>query len=229
MKIIFTGAGLSRNWGGFLAKDVAGLLVSHPNFTDRAEMRDWLLNKGNYEQAIAEMRRKKPEWDGVVGDALTDVFTKHDRLLRSSRAAVNNAQFLDFILKVLQNRDADPLFIFTTNQDLLLERTMDRAPHPDLPGSKPHPDWFKRSFGGFTDNHIVNVEDVPAAYPGRGFKYVKLHGSLGEHWNQGPSTCCSSGTRFPTLTSTTPFARRSTPIRGTSSSIPALWAIGRTR
>jgi hypothetical protein len=53
MKILLTGAGFSRNWGGLLASDAASLLVSHHNFADQPDIRECLLKAKNYEEAYA--------------------------------------------------------------------------------------------------------------------------------------------------------------------------------
>ena len=51
-RVLLTGAGWSRNWGGQLANEVWSALVGHPLVRNNARLRDLLLEENAFELAL---------------------------------------------------------------------------------------------------------------------------------------------------------------------------------
>jgi hypothetical protein len=179
MKILFTGAGFSRNWGGFLAKDVSGLLVSHRNFSCAPEIRELLLRSKNYEEAYAKVMRRSPESLNLFDAALVDVFTKQDRLTSRPSRTVNGHQLRQFLGLLNDMAGGGAAFVFTVNQDLLLERLLlHQHPQALWPGINRRFNWLEPQGRDWTEGDLYDIEDREAPYPQGQLNYVKLHGSF---------------------------------------------------
>jgi hypothetical protein len=76
------GAGLSRNWGGYLASEVWGALIGHPLVETNRELRQLLLYESNFESALAEVRSQPHRFSEnhrrALESAIRDVFKWHD-------------------------------------------------------------------------------------------------------------------------------------------------------
>ncbi|HEY6927564.1 MAG TPA: hypothetical protein VI653_29075, partial [Steroidobacteraceae bacterium] len=118
--ILLTGAGFSRNWGGWLAKELEGdllaRLAAHP------PIRRLVQSSRSYEHALEQARN--PQTSGVqfsgaqlavLEEAIKQSFWAMNRVLAKRLAMRLNGK--DSILDFLAKFDA----IFTLNQDLLLE------------------------------------------------------------------------------------------------------------
>jgi hypothetical protein len=127
MNILLTGAGFSRNWGGWLASEAFEYLLGAPEVDDelrRILLADKLKDRG-FEDTLADLQTAfKSFRDPKVGehvDALTAALVGMFNLMDQAFATVrfepqNDRPFL--VSEFLARFDA----IFTLNQDLLLER-----------------------------------------------------------------------------------------------------------
>jgi hypothetical protein len=188
-----TGAGFSRNWGGWLANEAFEYLIGSPEIDDNIRHLLWThkSRRGGFEEALAELqqqynlrkdeRTKKPLDD--LQEAIVGMFNYMNLAFDGIEfEPQNNMEFL--IGRFLTRFDA----IFTLNQDLLLERhylngnialTQPRKWNGcHLPGIKP----FNPSAQGFdptpaparmqTIDDPANFKEQPGMQP-----YYKLHGS----------------------------------------------------
>jgi hypothetical protein len=181
-RMILTGAGFSRPWGGYLAAELWSLIISEPSIRSRVELDRVLHDELNFEEVLARIEVSE-----------TSDFNDDDR--RVMRAAVTNAFELQeqqikqkgsFLIgsnpdleRMLINFTARPTrgttCFFTLNQDLLMER---------LPK-------FQGDFGfvipGVTwgsDPQFTKVDDFsPTPFEALAGKraYLKLHGSMSWH------------------------------------------------
>ncbi len=191
--ILLTGAGFTRNWGGWLVDEAFEYLLGCPEVDAALRAELWTdKNKGDgYEATLARLQQAAPK-DGTstvqgqanaLASALAGMFNLMDQGL--SRVAFERNGNVQLQVKTFLHKfDA----IFTLNQDLLLERhyhrgielvgdrRFDAAYSPSLhtPGTgSPYydPDYeIKRP--------RVPVEDLGFSVPPRCQPYFKLHGSM---------------------------------------------------
>jgi hypothetical protein len=120
--ILLTGAGFTRNWGGWLAKelegDLLGRLANHP------KLRTLVQNSPNYEDAL-EMARSRESGGAVLSadevnaleQAIKESFGAMNLALAQRRSLDLSPEYARTAAGFLTSFDA----IFTLNQDLLLE------------------------------------------------------------------------------------------------------------
>src|SRR6185369_10517914 len=125
-KILLLGAGFSRNWGGWVAKEAFEYLLGCPEVVNSSRLRQLLWQHqpvGGFEDALAELQdecRRSPS--APSGDLLhmqSAVGRMFDDMNRGYRNTTEFEfqQFIPFMVRTfLIQFDA----IFTLNQDLLL-------------------------------------------------------------------------------------------------------------
>jgi hypothetical protein len=120
--VLLTGAGFTRNWGGWLAKELEGDLLAR--LAPHEQLRRLVQNSENYEEALGKART--PGYSGIgvspaqlkiFEDAIKESFWAMNMALGQrgsiSLSGVHEASIPEYLSKF----DA----IFTLNQDLLLE------------------------------------------------------------------------------------------------------------
>lgn len=192
---LLTGAGFSRNWNGLLASEFFGRLIGKPAIASNTALRDLLLQEINFEAALHTARTSEfpPEDVRLLENAILDIFIEHDQAI--SRTGFFNNQDINiygveaFLTKFYGKNSG---YLFTLNQDLLLERKFinyttypPSPPRPSLPGIEPHPHWFTSFFGQLDPNKLpadyIRKIDSSLLTPSslkRQFNYIKLHGSF---------------------------------------------------
>jgi hypothetical protein len=119
--VLLTGAGFSKNWGGFVAREITNALMS------RLQNIPYLLgalNRGNFEDVLSQVQSEylatmTTENQGrlnAVQQALSDVFGRMNMHFAAREFEFSN-DITHSIQKFLVRFDA----IFTLNQDLLIE------------------------------------------------------------------------------------------------------------
>jgi hypothetical protein len=125
--VLLTGAGFSRNWGGWLANEAFEYLIGSPEIDDNLRQLLWTQKTrgGGFEDTLAELqqaytlsrneRTRKPLED--LRDAIVGMFNYMNLAFDGIQfEPPNQTQYM--IRGFLRGFDA----IFTLNQDLLLER-----------------------------------------------------------------------------------------------------------
>lgn len=184
-RALLTGAGLSKNWGGYLAGELWGCLLSHPKITNDPALRTIMLRQTNFEHALADLKSERHD-TAPFFEALREVFDAHDRLIRSSdNHHPHTFKFLRF-LRRFKSRDTG--YLFTLNQDLLLEG----LPHDNIQHERPCRPGIPYAQGAYTEHYrgplLLDTDRPPPAVPNvvpdEGFRltgqlnYIKLHGSI---------------------------------------------------
>jgi len=120
--VLLTGAGFTRNWGGWLAKELEGDLLAR--LAPHEQLRRLVQNSENYEEALGKAR--SPGYSGVgvspaqlkaLEDAIKESFWAMNMALGQRASMYLSGESKRSILEALPKFDA----IFTLNQDLLLE------------------------------------------------------------------------------------------------------------
>jgi hypothetical protein len=192
--ILLTGAGFSRNWGGWLADEAFEYLLGSPRIDDEIRSLLWKhKDKGGFEAALSELQKKAAEYPEIPAIERVPEFEKLAKLELSlgrmfddmNRAFVRRRfEFADepqySVGRFLTKFDA----IFTLNQDLLIEHHYIRAKYVQETDSR----WqrcvipgIEQIFDGSTD--FINIEWSPVDDPKKRIvgqneqPYFKLHGS----------------------------------------------------
>ncbi len=128
-RVLLTGAGFSRNWGGRLAREVWEEIFSHPDVQKRPSLRTLLLRTPMFEDALGEITdpRTFDDQDRTVMDlAIKQVFqrmdSEHAATLSSPVPKIDSGGLIgDFFARFYSptNRIG---YIFSLNQDALTER-----------------------------------------------------------------------------------------------------------
>jgi hypothetical protein len=197
--VLLTGAGFSRNWGGWLGTEAFEYLLGCPEIDEHLRHLLW-KNKsrgGGFEDALAELQVENSRGAGEsvrkqlddLQAAIVGMFNAMDHAFAGVKFELQNQ--LEYLVRTFLVRfDA----IFTLNQDLLLERhyldqNIDLAQARrwsgwQLPGTKPlnpmphayDPDLEKTAMRAPEDE--ANFKEHPGLQP-----YYKLHGST--NWTGG--------------------------------------------
>jgi hypothetical protein len=184
--ILLTGAGFTRNWGGWLAKELEGDLLAR--LANDRELRKLVQESANYEEAL-EIARSS----GFSGRSLgPEAIKRLEQAIAESFWAMNtalghkgNMRLSDYVRpdihKFLSGFDA----IFTLNQDLLLELhyeisqasqdTQSRCQGTYFPGIEPQ--VMPKLSAGEVINLRRQVGTIGPSIPNLQPIY-KLHGSI---------------------------------------------------
>lgn len=187
--ILLTGAGFSRNWGGWLANEAFEYLLGSPEIDDPVRQMLWnSKDKGGFELALANLQQKAArDPEGIIQlkallAALVGMFNHMNEAFKSIPfEPQNDARYL--IKEFLARFDA----IFTLNQDLLLEsRYLDanialcqnqKWNGWQIPGMKPIES--ASHFGGNFEAVQKQSPDASSFHEkSRLQPYYKLHGSI---------------------------------------------------
>jgi len=200
-RILLTGAGFSRNWGGWLANEVFESLIGGVDEHLRHLLWQSKRRGGGFEDALAELEQQvRLSGNDTVKKQLVDLQTAIVGVFNAMNEAFKRTQFerhpgndIAFLVRTFLARfDA----IFTLNQDLLLEQHyLDEnisLAHSrkwsgwQLPGMKPfgppplvHDPVMIRT-AMMTPDDPASFREQPRLQP-----YYKLHGST--NWTGGGS------------------------------------------
>ncbi|HEX3696221.1 MAG TPA: SIR2 family protein [Polyangia bacterium] len=202
-RVLLSGAGLSRNWGGYLASEMWGAILGHPRVQESQALRELLLGEQNFETALAEVQTNIAFEAGreAMNTAVKEAFRLQDDNQRSTLGRSISSTwntFAETVVRSFDPYDRQPprraSFFFTLNQDVLLERGF-RPPSqilPNIPGldadrvwQKPiKPPPFTQESYSDQSSLAVTVTEEPCELVIRDrFNYVKLHGSF--NWTRG--------------------------------------------
>jgi hypothetical protein len=203
---LLTGAGFSRNWGGWLANEVFEYLIGYPQITPELQRKLWHSKKAGFESVLNELRLAHQNRKDAASEADVKLF---EQMLGDMFNAMNlgfkNIEFNPFLVKNQLGPQVDPIrrflthfdAIFTLNQDCLLELNYNS------------PGFHQSSEGRWRDFYCPGV--VPLTLHGQEYMppglfkpgsknfelephrqpYFKLHGS--NNWRDDDSTILIMG------------------------------------
>ena len=175
--ILLTGAGFSRNWGGWLANEAFEYILGRPEIGKELRRRLWQdkIQRRGFEDTLGELQRQKQKGDQSAAEmvrefmgALVAMFDEMNRGLSRATFEWQNETSM-MVRPFLACFD----YVFTLNQDLLLERhylnhgpsgKFDRLQMPGLKPVAPGRD------AKWTPDH-TKLKIEPRQQP-----YIKLHG-----------------------------------------------------
>lgn len=198
MNIILTGAGFTKNFGGFLADEMWAVIFNHPRIKEQSKVRNLMLDDFDYESIYHKVLREPVE--GLYGEddktaiktAISWAYKQLDKKILDSIGPTHSeiiTGFTKLINGFANNRDCMSYF-FTLNQDLLIERCFSTClslKTLNLPGGIP----IKPSTGSGIDRKsplsndsfikLPNKKEVDSrkskSLSPKELHYIKLHGS----------------------------------------------------
>src|SRR5262252_3224843 len=126
-RILLTGAGFSRNWGGWLAAEAFEYLLGCPEIDEGLRNLLWKHKlRGGFEDALAELQVEASQRRDATSeprlrrmqDAVLRMFSDMDKAF----AMITNFEFQNDRRYLVRNLLVQFDALFTLNQDLLLER-----------------------------------------------------------------------------------------------------------
>jgi hypothetical protein len=207
--ILLTGAGFSRNWGGWLANEAFEYLLGCSTITPVILGELWKA-KGSFEDALDSLRGLQDKWRDERHSTELKIF---EDMLEGMFGTMNNSYAgMSFEPGTEVARlGPQPTFvrdflcrfdkIFTLNQDTLLEQHYHRSNL--LAGSQGR--WFaletpglqERKFSGTPPAHpgLCTPASPPFKVSDRHQPYFKLHGSSNWRTNEGASLLIMGGNK----------------------------------
>ncbi len=196
-RILLTGAGFTKNFGGPLAKEFWSIIFSNPILDKAPDVRDILRRDFDFESVYnAVMRGARLPFDAIEGaptwesqqqalrKAVNEAYEYIDEKVRSfsfrkdAPYAVNIYMVQEFISKFAGTSNS-PGYFFTLNQDLFVERQYYNGRSPTLPGIQHRSSWFTtngtRSL--MAERCVIPDSEGNIDFCGSPFYYLKLHGS----------------------------------------------------
>ncbi|QOJ31425.1 MAG: SIR2 family protein [Gammaproteobacteria bacterium] len=185
--ILLTGAGFTRNWGGWLAKELEGDLLAR--LAQHDPLRRLIQSSDNYEEALGKARsggdgrvRVSPEEVRILEDGIKESFWAMNIALGQRVSMYLAGETEHSILSFLPKFDA----IFTLNQDLLLELHYNAAHRPGRWAGSYYPGIEPAVATPLNSREVIRLErrvgTVGQPDPSRQPIY-KLHGSI--EWTDG--------------------------------------------
>jgi len=196
-RVFLTGAGFTKNFGGYLGAEMWSVIFSQKEIGRRTELRNHLLKTLDYEDAYNSVlysdqlsNTEKEEFTEAVKKAYQQL---HQAICAPSEVKKKHQAhaFCKAFVSRFAGEGDQRGFIFTLNQDLFLEQFyLQSYSHdcPRIPGLG-HSNWFQGRLGETLQaaDWIVlpsqeKVDKLAAGFwnsRGEHFMYVKLHGSYG--------------------------------------------------
>jgi hypothetical protein len=196
-RILLTGAGFTKNFGGPLAKELWSIIFSNPILERAPDVHNLLLQDFDFESVYNDVMgctkltldatEAAPTWESqqqALRTAVNEAYEYIDEKVRSfsfgqvAPHPVNIYLVQDFISKFVGTSNR-PGYFFTLNQDLFVERHHYNGLAPILPGVQRHSSWFTTNGTQSLKAERCVIPDLPGDiglkdWP---FFYMKLHGS----------------------------------------------------
>lgn len=183
---LLTGAGFSRNWGGWLANEAFEYLIGTDNIHPRVRTLLWQhKDKGGFE-AVYQMLK-----DGATNPADMEIFRSFNMMVtgmfHQMGYGFRHVEFGTTMLDFLTSFDA----IFTLNQDTLMEEKYPQGEDHRARSRGKFIGWETPGLRGAKSNEFIVegfycIEDAPYSRREKYQPYFKLHGS--SNWTQSQST-----------------------------------------
>lgn len=187
--VLLTGAGFTKNFGGFLASEMWGRIYNR--LSEHPQLQEDMRQSKNFEDFYRQVRDSNgpAEIPRALGLAIFDSYTELDEVLRGWRGDPSSGVSHDALSRFLYRFAGDSTessFVFTLNQDLFIERHYSNQfdkplRHPGVRTVGPVFSLHHRSRCIDPLDYLIPELGAEGSELGREFYYVKLHGSYGLH------------------------------------------------
>ena len=194
-KVLLTGAGFTKDFGGFLANEMWDFIFNSPSLGKYPEIKDILRHDFSYEsvyhKVIASSEYEHDEKDAII-QAVESAYDRLDKSIRGyqtrTKSRIANSTSLTAFINRFGGGGNSRSFFFTLNQDLFVERYCRNlkdshlaTPGVVLQGINQNNDLLDNAYQKLPDGDVFEkkfAENNPLRSDR--FHYVKLHGSY--HW-----------------------------------------------
>ena len=192
--VLFTGAGFTKNFGGFLAKEMWSKIFNDPHVQSYPRIKELLINDFDYESIYHRILNGNYYEDekNVISASILEAYRSLDNICREwlfGNDAPNpvNIYGVNKLIERFSDGTNKKGFFFTLNQDLFVERHFSSINSGlILPGVKKIPDAHKTIIKLPLENQDFIKLPTDSELNGSANKfysgtihYVKLHGSYG--------------------------------------------------
>ena len=190
--VLFTGAGFTKNFGGFLAKEMWSKIFNDPHVQSYPRIKELLVNDFDYESIFHRILNANYSEDekNVISASILEAYRSLDNICREwlFRNDAPNPVNIYGVNKLIERFSYDTNkkgFFFTLNQDLFVERHFSSINSAlTLPGVKKIPDAHKTIIKLPLENQDFIKLPTDSELNGSAnnfysgtIHYVKLHGS----------------------------------------------------
>ncbi len=191
--ILLTGAGFSKPFGGYLASEMWAIIFNQLKTPDAERLRILLRRELNYEAAydlVMSGDYYSPAEQSAFTKSLGEAYGELDRSIRV-HLGNNGPQIrsIQYFIERFAGEGQERGFVFTLNQDILLERFGSHGNGLLQIPALGHPDWFSgrlrnQEYPETDISHSHHLETFREKFWEKGsglqhFLYIKLHGSYG--------------------------------------------------
>jgi hypothetical protein len=192
--VLFTGAGFTKNFGGFLAKEMWSKIFNNPSVQSYSRVKKLLINDFDYESIYHRILNGNYSEDekNVISDTILEAYRSLDNicrewLFRNDAPNPVNIYGVNKLIERFSGGANKKGFFFTLNQDLFVERHFSSSNSGlILPGIKKIPDAHKTIIKLEIENQDFIKLPTDSELNGSTnnfysatIHYVKLHGSYG--------------------------------------------------
>ncbi|MCX6753860.1 MAG: SIR2 family protein [Candidatus Nomurabacteria bacterium] len=176
--MLLTGAGFTRNFGGFLAREMWSKIFNNPLVQASAEARGLLLNDFDFESVYSAKMSHGEETIKIIRGAVEMAYKDLDDTVKNwvfnhDNPTALNTYGLGELFSFISSRGSDKGWFFTLNQDIYMERSRGyRSPGASFTQSMGHGD-----IGLITLPSEIDLEKTKNTL--NNASYIKLHGSYG--------------------------------------------------
>jgi hypothetical protein len=200
--VLLTGAGFSKPYGGLLGSEMWSLILNQPQISQSQKLHTCLLENLNYEavyDAVLTPGIYSEEEQKNFTDALRNAYLQLDDAIRTDdRNRLGLASMMcQYFVGRFSGSGRKRGFVFTLNQDLLVERFYSQDRGVIQIPSLGHPKWFNgrlrtplESEDWITIPEENHINKYKANFWSKDsgiehFVYLKLHGSYGWQYGDG--------------------------------------------
>lgn len=195
--ILLTGAGFTKNFGGFLAREMWAQIHNRLQRSNEEPLKQLIKNEFDYEKIFEELVKVteySDEQKDKVNKSFLEAYKFMDQIICNEEALyggnlyINTNGIRNFLNEFSNNR-REPGFFFTLNQDIIFERYF-RSVRFIIPGFIRHinANTIDINNTSFSDSWCVDVPGEKVLdkkkdemnWQNESFYYIKLHGSF--HW-----------------------------------------------
>ena len=124
---LLTGAGFTKNFGGFLASEMWARIYNHPKIQSSSLLRNQLLEDQDFESIYHKIYESDDTIQtDTITEAILDAYKMMDEIIADFTFSLGspypvNIYKVQSLVEAFKGELDDPGFVFTLNQDLFLE------------------------------------------------------------------------------------------------------------
>lgn len=183
--ILLTGAGFTKNFGGFLAEEMWAQIFNHTEVQKNWELVEKMQEQFDYENIYYEIMQGDKPYKQALHIATMKAYENLDSAMRDWVPGSGKKDGIYVLLDLFSGKADEVSCFFTLNQDLLIERCFSGgdvgvrlSKEFDLPGIDME---FRklRSINPLTKEEFISLpkDTVDFKLSTKKFNYIKLHGS----------------------------------------------------